>query len=191
MAPATFDGRNLHFGVREHAMGSVCNGIAVHGGAIPYASTFLIFSDYMRPALRLSALMEQQVIYVFTHDSIGLGEDGPTHQPIEHLDVSSRHAKFGGHPPCRRHGNRRRLAGCPGNGAAAPPPSPSAARTFQSLDPSTGSASANCLPSAEGAAKGGYILWEDTPIPGGEGPQVIIIATGSEVHIALGSCPSL
>ena len=85
IGPGNFDGRNLHFGVREHAMGAVANGIAVHGGAIPYASTFLIFSDYLRPALRLSALMGQQVIYVFTHDSIALGEDGPTHQPIEHL----------------------------------------------------------------------------------------------------------
>ena len=85
IGPGNFDGRNLHFGVREHAMGAVANGIAVHGGAIPYASTFLIFSDYLRPALRLSALMGQQVIYVFTHDSVALGEDGPTHQPVEHL----------------------------------------------------------------------------------------------------------
>src|SRR5690606_26331805 len=78
-------GRNLHFGVREHAMGSILNGIALHGGTRPYGGTFLIFSDYMRPAVRLAALMKQPVIYVWTHDSIGLGEDGPTHQPIEHL----------------------------------------------------------------------------------------------------------
>ncbi len=78
-------GRNLRFGVREHAMGSVCNGIALHRGFIPYGATFLIFTDYARPAVRLSALMEQRVVWIMTHDSIGLGEDGPTHQPIEHL----------------------------------------------------------------------------------------------------------
>ena len=190
IGPGNFDGRNLHFGVREHAMASVCNGIAVHGGAIPYASTFLIFSDYMRPALRLSALMEQQVIYVFTHDSIGLGEDGPTHQPIEHL---------------------MSLRAMPNLAVIRPADATETAAAWQSalerrigptalalsrqnlpvLDPSTGAASANCLPPAEGAARGGYILWEDTPIPGGEGPQVIIIATGSEVHIALEAAQSL
>jgi transketolase len=78
-------GRNLRFGVREHAMGAICNGMALHGGFIPYAATFLVFTDYARPAIRLSALMGQKVIWVMTHDSIGLGEDGPTHQPIEHL----------------------------------------------------------------------------------------------------------
>jgi transketolase len=78
-------GRNLHFGVREHAMGAIANGMAAHGGTMPYASTFLIFSDYMRPAIRLAALMGLHVVYVFTHDSIALGEDGPTHQPVEHL----------------------------------------------------------------------------------------------------------
>lgn len=78
-------GHNLHFGVREHAMGAVANGMALHGGVIPYTATFLLFSDYMRPPMRLAALMEQRVVFVFTHDSIGLGEDGPTHQPIEQL----------------------------------------------------------------------------------------------------------
>jgi transketolase len=82
---AEFGGRNIHFGVREHAMGAVINGMALHGGVIPYGGTFLVFSDYMRPAIRLAALMELPVIYVFTHDSVALGEDGPTHQPIEHL----------------------------------------------------------------------------------------------------------
>ena len=85
MFPGNPYGRVLHFGVREHAMGSIMNGIKVHGGLRPYGGTFLIFSDYMRPAVRLAALMELPVIYVWTHDSIGLGEDGPTHQPIEHL----------------------------------------------------------------------------------------------------------
>ena len=81
----TPEGRNFHFGVREHGMGSIINGMAVHGGVIPYGGTFLIFSDYMRPAVRLSALSHYPSIWVYTHDSIGLGEDGPTHQPVEHL----------------------------------------------------------------------------------------------------------
>lgn len=80
-----FNGKNIHYGVREHAMGGISNGIALHGGFIPFASTFLIFSDYMRNSIRLSSLMDQQVVYVFTHDSIYVGEDGPTHQPIEQL----------------------------------------------------------------------------------------------------------
>lgn len=80
-----FSGSYMYYGVREHAMGAIMNGLALHGGFIPYGGTFLVFSDYMRPAIRLSALMQQRVIYVMTHDSIGLGEDGPTHQPIEHL----------------------------------------------------------------------------------------------------------
>src|SRR5215216_1366189 len=81
----SYDGRILHFGVREHAMGSTLTGISLNGGLIPYGATFMCFSDYMKPAIRLAALSEVQVIYVFTHDSVGLGEDGPTHQPIEHL----------------------------------------------------------------------------------------------------------
>lgn len=80
-----FSGRYIHYGVREHAMGAIMNGLALHGNFIPYAGTFLVFADYVKPAIRLSALMRQQVLYVLTHDSIGLGEDGPTHQPIEHL----------------------------------------------------------------------------------------------------------
>ena len=80
-----YAGRNLDFGVREHGMGSILNGIAAHGGLLPFGATFLTFSDYLRPSLRLSALMGLQVVYVFTHDSIAMGEDGPTHQPVEHL----------------------------------------------------------------------------------------------------------
>ncbi len=83
--PGQYDGRNFHYGIREHGMGSIMNGMSLHGGVIPYGATFLIFSDYMRPTIRLAALMNQRVIYVFTHDSIGLGEDGPTHQPIEQV----------------------------------------------------------------------------------------------------------
>ena len=81
----SYAGRNIPYGVREHAMGSLSNGLALHGGVIPFTATFLQFADYMRPAIRLAALMEQRVIFVFTHDSIFLGEDGPTHQPVEHL----------------------------------------------------------------------------------------------------------
>ena len=80
-----YSGRNIRFGLREHAMAAVSNGLALHGGVLPFAATFLIFSDYMRPAVRLAAIMKLPVIYVFTHDSIGLGQDGPTHQPVEHL----------------------------------------------------------------------------------------------------------
>lgn len=83
--PWGYQGRNVHFGVREHAMGAVLNGMAVHGGTLPFGATFLIFSDYMRPSIRLAALMDLHVVYVFTHDSIGLGQDGPTHQPVEHV----------------------------------------------------------------------------------------------------------
>lgn len=85
ITPGNYEGSYIYYGVREHAMGAIMNGLALHGGVIPYGGTFLVFTDYLRPALRLSALMEQRVIYVMTHDSIGLGEDGPTHQPIEHL----------------------------------------------------------------------------------------------------------
>src|SRR5207248_316044 len=80
-----FSGRFIHYGVREHGMAAAMNGMALHKGLIPYTGTFLVFTDYCRPAIRLAALMRQRVIYVMTHDSIGLGEDGPTHQPVEHL----------------------------------------------------------------------------------------------------------
>jgi transketolase len=85
MSAADYSGRFIHYGVREHGMAAAMNGMALHGGIIPYSGTFLVFSDYCRPAIRLAALMGQRVIYVMTHDSIGLGEDGPTHQPVEHL----------------------------------------------------------------------------------------------------------
>ena len=185
IGPGNFHGRNLHFGVREHAMGAVCNGIAVHGGAIPYASTFLIFSDYLRPALRLSALMEQQVIYVFTHDSVALGEDGPTHQPIEHLmslrempglvvirPADATETAVAWQAALERRGGPTALA--------------LSRQNLPVLAPATGPGSVGCLPPSEGAAKGGYVLWGN-----GSEPQVIIIATGSEVHIALEAAQAL
>src|SRR5207237_4871979 len=85
ISSADFSGRFLHYGVREHAMAAAMNGMALHGGVIPYSGTFLVFSDYCRPALRLAAIMGQRVIHVMTHDSTGVGEDGPTHEPVEHL----------------------------------------------------------------------------------------------------------
>ncbi len=87
LRPDNLGGRYVHFGIREHGMGAIMNGIALHGGLIPFGGTFLIFSDYMRPPIRLAALMHQHAIYIYTHDSIGLGEDGPTHQPIEQLSA--------------------------------------------------------------------------------------------------------
>ena len=172
IGPGEFAGHNLHFGVREHAMGAVANGIALHGGAIPYTATFLVFSDYMRPSIRLGALMGQQVIYVFTHDSIGVGEDGPTHQPIEHLMslreipglVVSRPADATETVEVWRAAIARR------NGPTV------MAFTRQNLPVLDRSE----LASASGVLKGGYTLWESS-----DSPRIIIIATGSEVHVAL------
>jgi transketolase len=153
-------------------MGAVANGIALHGGAIPYTATFLVFSDYMRPSIRLGALMGQQVIYVFTHDSIGVGEDGPTHQPIEHLMslreipglVVSRPADATETVEVWRAAIARR------NGPTV------MAFTRQNLPVLDRSE----LASASGVLKGGYTLWESS-----DSPRIIIIATGSEVHVAL------
>ncbi|MEA3244698.1 MAG: transketolase [Gemmatimonadota bacterium] len=166
-------GRNLHFGIREHAMGAVMNGMSLHGGFIPYGGTFLVFSDYMRPAIRLAALMGRQVIYVFTHDSIGLGEDGPTHQPVEHLTAlrcipnltvirpadaaetteAWRAALRHRHGPTALVLTRQKLA---------------------LLDRAT-------LAPAAGVARGAYIL-ADVP-----SPAVVLLASGSEVGVALGA----
>ena len=172
IGPGEFSGNNIHFGVREHAMGAVANGMALHGGVIPYTATFLIFSDYMRPAIRLGSLMGQQVIYVFTHDSIGLGEDGPTHQPIEQLMalreipglVVSRPADATETVEVWRAAMSRK---------DGPTVLAFTRQNLPVLDRST-------LNSASGGLKGAYILWES-----GSSPQVVIIATGSEVHIAL------
>ena len=162
-------GRTLHFGVREHAMGSILNGIALHGGTRPYGATFLIFSDYMRPPVRLAALMKAPVIYVWTHDSIGLGEDGPTHQPIEQLST---------------------LRAIPGLNVVRPADANETAAAWKAVledvhHPSGLALSRQNLPilegtSAEGVAKGAYVLADS------EGtPDVILVATGSEVHLAV------
>jgi transketolase len=100
ISPGNYRGNYIHFGIREHAMGAIMNGMALHGGMIPYGGTFLVFSDYMRGSMRLSALMKQRVVYVLTHDSIGLGEDGPTHQPIEHLAMLRATPNLNVYRPC-------------------------------------------------------------------------------------------
>ena len=173
-------GRTLHFGIREHAMGSILNGITLHGGTRAYGGTFLIFSDYMRPAVRLAALMELPSIFVWTHDSIGLGEDGPTHQPIEHLAA---------------------LRAIPGLDVVRPADAAETAWAWRTVLEHTdrpagialsrqnlpnpargdGEASGDTLGSAAGVARGGYVLAEAE----GGTPDVLLLATGSEVQVAL------
>jgi len=173
MFPGNKYGRTLHFGIREHAMGAILNGIALHGGTRPYGGTFLVFSDYMRPAVRLAALMKLPVTYVWTHDSIGLGEDGPTHQPVEHLWA---------------------LRAIPDLEVVRPGDANETAVAWKTILERDSHPSALCLSrqnmpvldrsaglaSAAGVARGGYVLAEAD----GD-PKVILIATGSEVQIAL------
>ncbi|HAV10442.1 MAG TPA: transketolase [Dehalococcoidia bacterium] len=171
-------GRNLHFGVREHAMGAISNGMALHGGAIPYAGTFLVFSDYMRPSIRLAAMMKLRVIYVFTHDSIGLGEDGPTHQPIEQL---------------------MSLRLIPNLNVMRPADATETAEAWKLAIERTDGPTAlvltrqnvpvldrQTLASAENVSRGGYTLLDTE-----SKPDVILISTGSEVHIALDAARKL
>ncbi len=166
-------GHNLHFGVREHAMGAIAGGMALHGGVIPYAATFFTFSDYMRPPMRLAALMGLRVIYVFTHDSIGLGEDGPTHQPIEQL---------------------MNLRAVPNLTVIRPADATESAEAWRAalLNESGPTAliftrqklpvlDRSRYPAAEGVQRGAYVLWES----GDDTPDVILIGTGSEVQVAL------
>jgi transketolase len=163
-------GRTLHFGIREHAMGAILNGIALHGPTRPYGGTFLTFSDYMRGAVRLGAVMKSSVIYVWTHDSIGLGEDGPTHQPIEHM------AALRAIPGLAmlRPGDANETAWAWQAALERPEGPKGIALTRQNIPVLEGT-------SAEGVAKGGYVLAEASS---GE-PQVIIIGTGSELQIAV------
>jgi transketolase len=173
MWPGNPYGRTMHFGIREHGMGSILNGIALHGGTRPYGGTFLVFSDYMRPSVRLAALMELPVIFVWTHDSIGLGEDGPTHQPIEHL-WSLRNIP---HLEVVRPGdaNETVIAWRTLLERARPTALCLTRQNLPVLDRSAGNGQG--LASAEGAARGGYVL--------APGSDAILIATGSEVAIAL------
>ncbi len=174
IAPGDYGGRYLYYGVREHAMGAVMNGMALHGGVIPFGGTFLTFTDYCRPAIRLSALMELRVIYVMTHDSIGLGEDGPTHQPIEHL------ASLRAMPNLLlfRPADAVETAEC-WELALANAERPSVlALTRQGVP---------CLRTGEGGngaknacARGGYVLREASVGT----PRVVLFATGSECAIA-------
>jgi transketolase len=165
--------RNFHFGIREHAMGAVLNGLSLHGALRPYGATFLVFSDYMRPAIRLAALMEQPVIYVFTHDSIWVGEDGPTHQPVEHILA---------------------LRVIPGLVVVRPADANETAAAWQvaierNAGPTALLLSRQGLPvleeareaGADGVAHGAYVLVDGE---GGE-PQIVVIATGGEVSLAL------
>jgi transketolase len=171
------NGRNMHFGIREHAMGSIMNGISLYGGLIPFGATFLIFSDYMRPPIRLAALMGIKTIYVFTHDSIGVGEDGPTHQPIEQLAA---------------------LRAIPGLTVLRPGDANETAEAWRVAvshhGPVALALTRQALPTldrtklgaASNTAKGAYVLQDS------EGaPQVILIATGSEVSLALDAANKL
>jgi transketolase len=170
-------GRVLHFGVREHGMGAILNGIALHDGTRPYGATFLVFSDYMRPAVRLASLMELPVIYVWTHDSIGLGEDGPTHQPVEHLAA------------LRAIPNLQVIRPSDANEtvwawreALAHPDAPKAlALTRQNLPTFDRGEGTGFAPASE-VGKGGYVLVD---APGDQLPDVVLIATGSEVQLAV------
>jgi transketolase len=172
-ATGRYDGRNIHFGVREHGMAAILNGMSLHGGVIPYGGTFLVFSDYMKPAIRLAAMMGRQVVYVFTHDSIGLGEDGPTHQPIEHLAA---------------------LRAIPGLTVIRPADANETAAAWQVALQQRNSPTAliltrqnvptmslDCNLVHEGVARGAYIVSD----PATEQPEIILLATGSEVSLAL------
>jgi transketolase len=171
-------GHNLQFGIREHAMGSIAVGMAHHGGVIPFTATFLVFSDYMRPPIRLASLSEKRVVFVFTHDSIGLGEDGPTHQPIEQLAA---------------------LRAIPGVRVFRPADATEVAETWRQAllhqdGPSIMALSRQKLPildrtklaPVEGVAQGAYTLRDADGTP-----QIILIATGSEVHLALSAADAL
>ena len=172
-------GRTFHWGVREHGMAACLNGIAAHGGLRVFGSTFLVFSDYLKPALRLSAIMRLPVIYIGTHDSIGVGEDGPTHQPVEHLAM---------------------LRATPNVAVFRPADATETVEAWRAAMRRTDGPSVlvlsrqklpvldrGALAAADGVARGGYILLD---APGGT-PQAILIATGSEVHVALAAAKLL
>ncbi len=173
-------GRTLHFGVREHAMGAILNGIVLHGPTRPYGGTFLIFSDYMRPAVRLAALMKAPTTYIWTHDSIGLGEDGPTHQPVEHLAA---------------------LRAIPGLDVVRPADANETAAAWKALlekgiRPTGLILTRQNVPvlegtDAAGVARGGYVLSDSASEVSGGLPDVLLIATGSEVQFAVAAQQTL
>jgi transketolase len=166
-------GRNLHFGVREHAMGAVANGLALCN-LRPYTGTFLIFSDYMKPPIRLAALMEIPVVFVFTHDSIGLGEDGPTHQPVEQL--ASLRAVPGLTVLRPADANEVREAWRIALAAARRPTALVLSRQpLPTIDRAR-------FAGAEGVRRGAYVLADP---PDGSAPKVLLLATGSEVHVCM------
>ncbi|ROQ40984.1 transketolase [Frondihabitans sp. PhB188] len=173
-------GRVLHFGIREHAMGSILNGIALHGNTRPFGGTFLIFSDYMRPAVRLAALMKSPVTYVWTHDSVALGEDGPTHQPVEQLAALRAIPGLDMVRPADANETAyawltilQRFSGPAGLALSR--------QNLPVFERGDGDAVGETFASAKNVAKGAYVLAE---APGGT-PDVILIATGSEVQIAV------
>ena len=173
-----YSGRNIHFGVREHAMGAIANGIARHGGLIPFVGTFLVFSDYMRPPMRLSAMMGCKVIYIFTHDSVGIGQDGPTHQPVEQIASLRAIPELVVIRPSDANEVREAwIAALKRNGPTA------LILTRQNLPVLD---RGRYAPAAE-LHKGAYVLWQAKDGT----PDVIIIATGSEVHVALGAAKIL
>ncbi|PYT07546.1 MAG: transketolase [Acidobacteria bacterium] len=172
VAPGSFIGRNLHFGIREHAMGAIVNGMAVDGSFIPYGATFLVFSDYMRPAIRLAALSRFPSIFVFTHDSVFLGEDGPTHQPIEHLTALRAIVNLVVIRPCD--GIETALAWAFAVGRRD---GPTALVFTRQTVPVVERAAP---PTTDLVARGAYVLLE----AGGGKPKLVIIATGSEVPLA-------
>jgi transketolase len=173
MFPGNPYGRTMHFGIREHGMGSILNGIALSTGTRPYGGTFLVFSDYMRPSVRLAALMEIPVTYVWTHDSIGLGEDGPTHQPVEHVWALRAIPQLEVIRPADA--NETAVAWRTVLERAKPSALCLTRQNVPTLDRSAGNGQG--LASAEGVARGGYVL--------AAGDDVILIGTGSEVCIAL------
>jgi transketolase len=180
IARGAYEGRNVAYGVREHAMGAVMNGLALHGGVRPFGGTFLIFSDYLRPSLRLACLMGAPVVYVMTHDSIGLGEDGPTHQPVEHL------ASLRAIPNLHllRPADARETVGAWRHALTRTDGPTLLALTRQGVPTLTGTA-------ADAVARGAYIVSPDGTGDAGDGtsgaddPDVVLVATGSEVAVAV------
>lgn len=171
--PLGYEGRNIAFGVREHAMGAILNGIAVHGGLIPFGATFFVFSDYMRPAVRVAALSHCKVIYVWTHDSVGVGEDGPTHQPVEQLMSFRVMPNLVLIRPADANETREAW-----KVAVERKDSPVALILTRQNVPVLDQ---NKYGKAEGLKKGAYVLADSAQ----DVPQLIIIASGSEVHVAL------